>query len=160
MRRDLIALPDDSKVWIYQSTQLISDEATENIKNELYDFTMKWASHGADIDCYAHLFHHQFIVCVADESKHVSGCSIDSSVHLVKEIGKRYNLDFFDRMNYAYLANDMISTVHHSKLKEAYANGTINDETLFFNNLVSDKNTFLTEWIIPLSQSWHKKFIT
>lgn len=159
MRRDLIALNDQSKVWVYQCNTEVSDEVEEAIKSKLYDFTMFWNSHGKELDCYANLFHKRFLVFVADDSNHIGGCSIDSSVHLIKQFEQDFNLNFFDRLTYSYVKNDEFHFIHSSAFAEAYKNGSITDETLMVNNLVNTKEAFLTEWIIPLSDSWYKKML-
>lgn len=159
MRRDLIALPDDSRVWVYQAREPIDHERTDAIKEALYNFTMQWSSHGHELDSYAHLFHHQFLVMVADGSSLPSGCSIDASVHLIEDLGREHNVDFFDRMTFAYMEDEEIKTIHKSALPSAYEKGEVSDETFFFDNLVNNKSTFLENWIVPLGESWHKKFV-
>lgn len=159
MRRDLIALPDDSKVWIYAADAKIPEEDAELIKERLYDFTMKWQSHGTEVDCYGHLFHNRFIVLVADESNLPSGCSIDSSVHFIQALGHHYRVDFFNRLVFSYLQNDEVHTIHKSQLKDAFNDKKIGLETLMFDHLVKTKKAFLEEWIIPLKDSWYMKWI-
>lgn len=160
MRRDLIALPDNSKVWIYQSQNNIEIDVGNKIKKHLYDFTMQWTSHGKEVESYGHLFHNKFLVLVADETNHVSGCSIDSSVHFIKQLEQTYNLDFFDRLNFAYLKDETVHKISIQDLKQAYNEGTIDDETLMFDNLVKTKDTFISEWIIPFKDSWYTKYLT
>lgn len=159
MRRDLIALPEDSRVWVYASDRALSDESSEQIKDTLYDFSLQWQSHGHDLDCYAQLFHNQFLVFVADSSSLPSGCSIDSSVHIIKELSNKYGVDFFNRMIFQYFDEDHIKSIHKTDLKTAYSSGRIDDETLVFNNLVQSKAEFINDWIIPLKDSWHAKFV-
>lgn len=159
MRRDLIALPDSSKVWIYQASEVINYETSELIKARLYEFTMNWSSHGQALDSYANLFHHQFLIIVADSSSLPSGCSIDSSVHVIEDIGKQFNINFFDRMIFSYMENDHIYTVSKDDFKHKYQAKEIDDETLVFDNLVSNKEDFLSNWVKPLNESWHKRFV-
>lgn len=160
MRRDLIALPDSSRVWVYQCDQFVSDEVAEKIQATLYDFTMMWQSHGQVVESYAQLFHKKFLVFVADETNHVSGCSIDSSVHLIKQLEQAYNLNFFDRLNFSYLQDDEVKIVNSSQLKEALESGSISDDTLMFDNLVNTKSTFINNWIIPLNESWYTRYLS
>ena len=159
MRRDLIALPDTSKVWVYQANRVLNDEETSNIQSEIYDFTMKWKSHGTDVDSYGHIFHKLFLVFVADETNHVSGCSIDSSVHFIQALESKYNVDFFDRLNYVFFENDKINRIFHTDMKTGLSEGKINNETLFFNNLVNNKEAFINEWVTPLNESWLNRYI-
>ena len=159
MRRDLIALPDDSRVWIYQSSKRIDDAIVREIQSHIIDFTHSWTSHGKEVECYGHLFHNRFLVFVADESHHVSGCSIDSSVHFIQKLGSNYGLDFFDRLNFLYFKNGEIKSVHASEFKSALEAGEIDGDTLIFNNLVKDKASFLSEWVCPVKESWHRRYL-
>jgi len=159
MRRDLIALSENSKVWIYQASKPIDYETAAEIKSALYNFSMNWLSHGQVVEAYANLFHHRFIVLVADESNHPGGCSIDSSVHFIKEIGSNYKLDFFNRMNFAYLDGTEIKSLDSESFRQAYQQKQINDDTLVFDNLVNTKQQFLSNWVLPLKDSWHNRFI-
>ena len=159
MRRDLIALPENSKVWVYASDTFIDDDKANEIKSHLYNFSMQWKSHGQDVESYVHLFHNRFIVFVADDSKHVSGCSIDSSVHLVQQIEQHYGLNFFNRMQYYYIEDDQIKSIHHNQMNQAISEGQISEDSLFFNNLVNNKDQFIHQWISPIKDSWYKKYL-
>lgn len=157
---DLIALDDRSKVWIYQAAKPFTIEQVEEIKGHIVNFVGKWASHNNALLAYGNLFHYRYLGLFVDETRSMaSGCSIDTSVHFVKELGQKYNVDFFDRMTYTYMVDEQVHTIHHNQMKAAYADGLISDETLFFNNLVKDKGEFLTQWIIPLKDSWQHKFV-
>lgn len=158
MRRDLIALPDSSKVWIYQAPAPVSYEVSEQIKKDLYDFTMEWKSHGHELDCYANLFHYQFLVFVADSSNLPSGCSIDSSVHFIQALGDKYGVDFMDRETFSYMVDDTVHSIAKSDFKGGFESGKLGEEILMFDNLVQNKADFLERWVVPLEESWHRKF--
>lgn len=162
MIRDLIALPETSKVWVYQGDKELSYDQIDLIRPKIYEYVDQWESHGKAIEAYGNVFHKRFIVLVADESDlQVSGCSIDGSVHFVKWASKELGIDFFDRMNYAIMGEDEeISTINHIDFKQAYDQGDINDQTLIFDNLVNTKSSFLTDWIKPIKNSWHYKFVS
>ncbi len=161
MIRDLIALPDTSKVWVYQGNKELSYDQIDFLRPKIYEYVDQWASHGKSIEAYGNVFHKRFIVFVADESElQVSGCSIDGSVHFVKWAAKELDIDFFDRMNYAIMSpEEEISTIHHIDFKQSFDDGLINENSLVFDNLVNTKTRFLTEWIKPLKDSWHYKFV-
>ena len=99
-------------------------------------------------------------VLMVDESKAgASGCSIDKSVHFIKSIGSKYQTEMFDRMNFAYKIEDEIKTADREEFVELYNNKTINDDTLVFDNLVSNKADFDQKWIKPLKDSWHSRLV-
>jgi hypothetical protein len=79
---------DNSRVWIYQSDRPFNNSETFGIGKALNDFVANWKSHGVPVKGYANIFFDQFIILMADEeATGVSGCSIDSSVHVIQEIG-------------------------------------------------------------------------
>src|SRR5215218_10826511 len=134
-------LPDtfdkNSRVWVYQSSRLFSLSEALEIETLLNHFCSGWHSHGADVEAYCNLFFGQFVVLIADETDAgVSGCSTDSSVRFIKELGQKYKVDFFNRTNLAFIIKDKIQMLPMSQLPYAFENGFITAETFYFNNLV------------------------
>src|SRR5436309_16037260 len=96
--------PDYSRVWIYQSSRCFALSEALEIESLLNKFCSEWRSHGDKVNAYGNLFFGQFLVLMTDESTTaVSGCSTDSSVHFVKQIGQQFNVDFFNRSNLAFV---------------------------------------------------------
>ncbi len=147
-----------SKVWVYQSNRLFMLSEALEIEDILKQFTAEWRSHGAEVDAYANLFFGQFVVLMADESRTtVGGCSTDSSVRFIKELGEKFQVDFFNRTNLAFLVKDKIQVLPMNQVQYAMDNQFINSDTLYFNNLVLTKEALENDWIIPLKQSWLAK---
>ncbi len=161
MLREVIALPMESRVWIYQSDREFSYDELDDIRPVLYRFVENWESHGVPVTGYANVFHKRFIVIMADETSHgVSGCSTDSSVNIVKELGAQLNADFFNRMLFAYFdEEENIHVLSKDDFSKAYTDGVINDNTLVFDHLVKTKEQFIDRWVLPLKDSWHKRFV-
>ena len=156
----------DSRVWIYQSSRLFSVNEALQIEEMLNQFTHTWLSHGVPVKGEAHLFFGQFIVLIADETATgVSGCSTDSSVRLIKEIEKVFEVNMFDRTSLAFIVKDnsdsyRIQLLPMSQLQYAIDNGFISGDTLYFNNLVLSKQELENNWIIPVKDSWLSKRIS
>jgi hypothetical protein len=146
---------DNSRVWIYQSSKLFTIQEAFAIEDMLNDFVANWKSHGAEVNGYGNLFFGRFIVLMADESATcVSGCSTDSSVHLIKQIEQLYKVDLFNRQDLAFYIKEKVEVIPMAQLPYALENGFINQDTLYFNNLVSDKKALLTNWITPVKNTW------
>ena len=97
-----------------------SFDGTESdyIQSKLDEFvTVHWKSHGAKLDASGILINNQLIVLsVDDNSLGASGCSIDSSVKFIKELGTELKVDFFNRM-YVLISNgEETQRVHISDL--------------------------------------------
>ncbi|GAC1444127.1 MAG: hypothetical protein NVSMB63_13320 [Sediminibacterium sp.] len=147
--------PASSKVWIYQSNRLFTISEALQLEPLLNEFTASWHSHGTAVRGYANLLFGQFIILMADETATgVSGCSTDSSVHLIKAIEQQFGVDLFNRQNLAFVVKDTIQLLPYSQISYAIENGFINAGTLYFNNLVHTKAALLSKWLVPVKDSW------
>jgi len=148
----------DSKVWVYQSSRLFSLSEALEIEALLNKFSAEWRSHGAEVNAYCNLFFGQFVVLMADETNvGVGGCSTDSSVRFIKELGQKFGVDFFDRTSMAFLVKDKIQILPLNQLQYAFDNGFIDQGTFYFNNLVQTKRELENNWVIPVKDSWLAK---
>jgi len=146
---------DNSRVWIYQSSRLFFISEALDMEDMLKEFADNWKSHGSPVKGFANLFFGQFIVLMADETATgVSGCSTDSSVHLIKAIEEKYKVQMFDRQNLAFVVKDKIQLLPMSQLQYAVENNFINADTLYFNNTVLTKKEMIEKWIVPVKDSW------
>ena len=144
-----------SRVWIYQSHRPFTLPETQRTELLLEGFVRDWKSHGTPVKGWAGLFYGQFIVLMADESASgVSGCSTDSSVHLIKQIEKECGVRLFDRLNLAFLIDGKVQLVPMTQLPQALENGLVHENNLYFNNTAQTKVELETSWLIPLKDSW------
>jgi hypothetical protein len=148
-------MPETSKVWVYQANRSFTQDEVWEISDILENFVDRWKSHQRDVKGYGSLYYRRFLVFMADEdATDVSGCSIDSSVKLVKELEQAYDLHFFDRMKICYkITSELIGSFPFNKLNEMIESGKLKDDTIVFNNLVSTKKEFETNWEVPFSHS-------
>src|SRR3982750_288971 len=158
-------LPDNfspqSRVWIYQSSRMFTLSEALEIEALLNKFSSEWRSHGDEVDAYANLFFGQFIVLMADEIRTgVSGCSTDSSVRFIKHLGEQFRADFFNRTNLAFIVKEKIQLLPMNQLHYAMDNYFIDENSLYFNNLVQTKQELENNWIIPVKDSWLSKKMT
>ncbi len=151
---------DKSRVWIYQSSRLFPKHEALEIEEMLNEFVNQWKTHGATVKGFANLLFDQFIVLMADETAEgVSGCSTDSSVRLIKAIEEKYKVQMFDRHSLAFVVKDKIQLLPLSQMAYAVENNFISADTLYFNNTVLTKKEILSNWIIPIKESWLAKRI-
>ncbi len=146
---------DDSRVWIYQSSRAFIEREELEINEQLAQFYLQWQSHGTPVKGWAKLLFKQFIVMMADETATgVSGCSTDSSVRVIKSIEKQYEVNMFDRMMLTFLVNNKSEMLPFNQVQYAIDKGYINKDTPLFNNIVDTKAALMSNWLIPLQDSW------
>src|SRR6188768_266542 len=103
------SLPDHARIWIYQSERKITSEEKTIISDTLEAFTQQWAVHGQPMDASFAVLHDQFIILAANDQ--ASGCSIDSSVRTIKNLGDQLGVDFFNRNLIAFQKRNEVTTV-------------------------------------------------
>jgi len=153
-------LNDSSRLWIYQASRAFTESEQMQIVATLQTFCDEWAAHGHPLKTSFKMEYNQFIILAADESYHLpSGCSIDSSVHVIKAIQEKTQIDFFDRTQIAFHIGDSVKLFSLSQLKNEFTSGTLNAETPAFNNLVATKEEWIKSWIAPARATWISRYL-
>ncbi len=153
-------LENTARVWIYQSARKFTEAERLTISETLSAFTQEWVAHGNALKTSFKIFYDQFIVLAADESfNEASGCSIDGSIRVIKQIDQQYMLNLFDRKKVAFKKGS-IEVVDLSELSKTRTEGIWQDNTLVFNNVVTVKGELETKWILPANQTWLKRYLT
>ncbi len=153
-------MPADARVWVFQSNRNLSDAEVKAIENSGLSFVADWTAHGASLKASFDILYDRFIVIAVDEKQAMaSGCSIDKSVHFVKELENKFSLNLFDRMQVAYRKGSQIESCSLSEFEKLASENTVNRSTIVFNNMVNTKSAFDTEWEVPLKQSWQSRVL-
>jgi hypothetical protein len=151
----------DSRVWVYQSNRELLPEECVRVQRELDAFCHQWTAHNQQLKAVSEVIEGRYLVLMVDESQAgASGCSIDKSVHFLEELGRVTGADLFERMRFGWLDKDgTLHTADRQGLSEAFGAQIISEETLMVNTLVQNKRELQEKWLVPLSQSWHKRLI-
>lgn len=153
-------LPDNSRVWIYQSNREFTQSEMDFIAEKARGFIEQWTRHGQDLKgSFTFKYNHFLILGVDEGYNNVSGCSIDASVHFVQAIEKSLGVDMMDKMNVSFKEGHHINIVKMSAFKEFVKQNKIDGNTDVFNNMIGTKNELETRWEVPASQSWHQRFL-
>lgn len=149
-------LPGHSRVWIYQASRFFTDAEVSQIQNKIDAFSESWHAHGAPLSAQIKILHNLFIVITVDEMvAKASGCSIDKSVRLIKELENELNIALTGRTTVAYYdAQQNIQLMHFNELKEKLQTGNIDGNLQMFNNLVATLDDMRNDWVVSIKDSW------
>jgi hypothetical protein len=152
-------LPEESKIWIYQSNRKFSDEEFSEIETVLRDFLKNWAAHGIGLEASYQLKYNRFIIiAVNQETQAATGCSIDASVQFIQDLEKKYNVDLLDKMNVTFRLGEHIAHKTLIEFKKMTKEKAVSGNTIVFNNLVNNIAEYNESWEVPAEDSWHSRF--
>ena len=154
-------LPDTARLWIYQASRPLTDDELIVFNAQVNGFIQSWTAHQAGLRGGYQVLYNRFVMIAVDENYNdASGCSIDKKVNFIKQVGDNLKIDFFNRLQIAYLVNDEFQIAGMHELAGLIKNGTLSDETIMFNNLVSTIGEFKENWKLPVRKSWLQQLVT
>jgi hypothetical protein len=160
MNQEYKTFPDNSKVWIYQSSRPFDEDDVNFIKVRVDEFIENWESHGSLLKADFDVLHSLFIVVFVDEqSDRMCGSAQDRLVRLMKEMEQELEVELVNRMNLAYLKGSTAKVVKMNDFAKLLNDGEIDENTIVFDNTITTKVAFDKKWKLPLKESWHKQLI-
>ena len=153
-------LPDDSRIWVYQSNRKLSDDEVAIIKDKVIEFLKEWTAHGQDLEAGFEIKYNRFIIIgLNQENASASGCSIDASVYFIQKLEKEFDIDLLDKMNVTFYNGEFIAHKSLSDFRKMAKAKSVSKNTIVFNNLVNTKIDYLENWEVPAKDSWHSRFL-
>ncbi len=152
------SLPNNSRLWVYQANTPLNQEQITAVRQTMENFLSTWAAHGNPLRAGYDIRYGQFIILAVDESLHgASGCSIDGSVALVRELEEVLGLSLLDRSQVAVETGEGIRLFPFNEIKRRISAGEIAPSDDVFNNAVATMEAFQEGWKVPAEQSWLKR---
>lgn len=140
-------LSPESKVWIYKADRELTSQEVQMIESSLAEFIPQWAAHGNKLFGGARVLHDWFVVIAVDEKQQMaSGCSIDTSVRFMQDLGRKLNIDFFNRLKVLIEKDGERQQVAFSELGE-YADWSV------YNPMITNLNDLNHNWLKVISES-------
>ncbi|HWZ04907.1 MAG TPA: hypothetical protein VNX40_14925 [Mucilaginibacter sp.] len=147
---------ENSRVWVYQADRKLSDREVQQVQNELDSFATGWTAHNNQLKAKGEIKYNRFIILTVDESQAgASGCSIDKSVRFIKDMEQQFNINLLDRFNLAYREGSEVLSAPRHVFEDLIKQGSINTESIVFNNMVQNLKELQTKWEVPFKDSWH-----
>lgn len=152
-------LDAQSKIWIYQSGKRLNEVEKEFIVKKTESFLVDWTAHGQSIEAGVQIVYDQFIIIGVNEvNSEVGGCSIDKSIHHIRNLEKALNIDLLQRSKVAIKENTQIRLIEFSEIKNMVSKGVISANTEVFNNTILSKIELESDWVQPATNTWLKRY--
>ena len=150
----MLTQTENIKLWIYRSIKELTEEEEREINALCRQFIGEWASHGKKLDADFRIIDKHFLVFfVNEDAAKATGCSIDSSVALIRSIEAKYQLGLLDRMQIPFKDADGVVMHSFQDLADLYSKNIIADDSLVYNLMLQEGQNFDDQWLIPFSES-------
>lgn len=154
-------MPTTSRIWVYHSDRPFDTSEKNWIESLLTSFCESWNTHGEGMPTTFEIMYDQFILLGVDEKDlGPSGCSIDSSVRIIRTIEEKIGVNLLDSGKVSFLSEEKVTVNKLAEVRQSISKGVLQPDTPIFNPIVSTKSDLTEKWIIPAKDSWLKRFFT
>lgn len=152
-------LPAHSRVWIYQAERALTEKEIEIVNQRLTRFCEGWNTHGNGMPTSFEIIDKQILVLAVDESGlGASGCSIDSSVKVLRELESLIGVNLTDQGKVSVrTASGDLKIFPALGLKSKVQTGELTPEQEVINPLIRTKADLQQLWQ-PVRNSWLNKY--
>ncbi len=152
-------LPDSSRLWSFNAERTLSAEESARLGEALARFVTGWAAHRKDLTAGFEIRHGQFVLVGVDESRlPPSGCSIDSLVHALKEMGTAFGIDLIDAPDIVYRDANGVHAVTRDGFARLAESGAVDADTIVFDRTVGRVGDLRAgRWELPARDAWHAR---
>lgn len=151
-------MADHSRLWVYTSERPLRAEEIHQASHTLTGFCQQWAAHGHPMRASWAIFHQQFLVLAADEeATGASGCSIDSSTRMIRQLGVDLQTDFFNR-SIPFLIGENVQLVALGDLKGKFSDGSLDANSMVLPVQAATRG----EWMAgpsPVAATWLSRYL-
>lgn len=150
----------NERIWIYTLSKELTNEQLVDFKNRCQNFVSGWTAHDVSLDASFELYHNRLLIFKVNEDKYnASGCSIDKQLRFVKELEQTFAVELLNRLLVAYENNNQVEVIKSSQVKELLVANQITENTLVFDNTITQSNELNAKWKQPLKSTWLAKYL-
>ena len=149
-------LPNESRIWVYGFSHSLNDDQYTLVRERLEHFKKEWMYHGKTVTGDYEIIEKQFVVIATNEA--ISGCSIDSSVAVFKELKQKAQLDALNQSLIFYRDSEEVKAVDRQEFQELVSSGNVHAKTKVFNLMINHLGSFKQgNFEIDYENCWHCK---
>lgn len=151
----------NERIWVYTLSKELTNEQLVDFKNRCQNFVSGWTAHDVSLDASFELYQNRLLIFKVNEDKYnASGCSIDKQLRFIKELEQTFSVELLNRLLVAYENNHQVEVIKSSQVKELLAANQITENTLVFDNTITQSSELTTKWKQPLQSTWLSKYLS
>lgn len=148
------------RVWVYTISRLLNQEELLDLATKCRAFVSTWTAHDISLDATFEIYKNRLLIIKVNEEKYnASGCSIDKQLRFIKELENQFQVEMLNRLLVAFQNNNEVDVVKSTEIRKLLDSGKIDEETIVYNNTITDSIQLSEYWKIPLKNSWLNKYL-
>jgi len=155
-------MPFNARTWVYTANRILTDRESNFLLQRIDPFLNEWSSHGTPLKAACQVFDHAIVVVVVENGwEAASGCSIDKSVRVLKELEQELNISLFDRLLILYKqsSSSSLQLLPLASFKSKLATGEISPEGFVVNTQLESLAELEDQLWMPIKDSWLARFV-
>ncbi len=149
------SLNNSARIWVYAFNRPLTENEAAIVQDAFRQFVGNWQSHGKPVRGAFQLLYDRFVILAAEEED-ISGCSIDGSVGVFKQLFAMHGLDALDASQIFYRKGERIESVSRAEFRELLETGMIDGECRVFDLSISRMEELRAGMLEKrLADSWH-----
>lgn len=155
------AMPDDARLWSFAAARPLTGEEAVRLLAHVDDFLAAWHAHGHPVAGAREWRHGRFLLVAADErATGVSGCSIDSLFHTLREAEQELGTTLADAGLVWFREGEAgeIRSLPRPEFRVLARQGAVGPETVVFDLTAGTVGELRAgRWEVPARESWHAR---
>jgi hypothetical protein len=155
-------MPANARAWVYTANRILTAAESALIMERLAPFLTEWSSHGTPLQSAAQVIDQAIIVMAVENGfEAASGCSIDKSVRVLKELELELHISLFDRLKILYKSpnSSVVEVLPLAAFKNKLAAGEISADGTIVNTQVESVGELKSELWKEVKNSWLARFL-
>ncbi|GAB1308751.1 hypothetical protein KH5_14340 [Urechidicola sp. KH5] len=160
MNVDFKQLPNASKIWIFPSSKKLHAKLFNEIQDLLTQFSSNWLNNGKPVISGYKIAYNRIIIVGVDQTiDSLNVQAIDALISFIIGIENKHDLTLLDKVNVCFKQGDFVQYKSVQEFKKMLKQGAISKKIIVFNNLIETKEELEDAWEVPITESWHNRFI-
>ena len=154
-------LPDSSRVWIFGSDGVLSDEGTKTLLEGVDAHLADWKAHGAPLTVAREWRDGRFLAVAVDQgTAGASGCSIDGLFRVLQQLERDAGASLVGGGRVFYRDDHaVVQSASRAEVSALVARGAISKDTVVFDTSLTDLGTFRACFERRAKDSWVKELL-
>jgi hypothetical protein len=154
-------LPDSSRVWVFGSDKLLTEEGTKLLLDGVDAHLADWKAHGAPLTVGREWRDGRFLIVAVDQSTAgASGCSIDGLFRVLQQLERTAGASLVGGGRIFYRDNHgVVQSATRDEVAALAQSGVISKDTVVFDTTLTDLGTWRACFERRAKESWVKDLL-